>query len=77
MDSDEWEQAREEHFQKICCIWDIDPNAFPVPPTALPAQWTVVLEGLISIADWIGSSLDFPLKHAKPQRIRKDPPRTD
>ena len=58
---DRWEQAREEHFQKICHIWDIDPDAFPVPSTTPPAQWTVVLAGLISIADWIGSSLDFPL----------------
>ena len=58
---DRWEQAREEHFQEVCRIWNIDPNAFPVPSTPPPAQWTVVLAGLISIADWIGSSLDFPL----------------
>ena len=38
---DRWEQAREEHFQEVCRIWNIDPDAFPMPSTPPPAQWTV------------------------------------
>lgn len=60
-DSDKWEQERQQHFRQICRIWNIQPDAFPRPETAPPAQWTVVLAGVICIADWIGSSLDFPL----------------
>ena len=60
-DSDKWEQERQQHFKQICRIWNIEPDAFPRPETAPPAQWTVVLAGVICIADWIGSSLNFPL----------------
>ena len=59
--SDKWEQERRQHFRQICRIWNIEPDAFPRPETAPPAQWTVVLAGVICIADWIGSSLNFPL----------------
>ena len=59
-DSEQWEQERKQHFQQICRIWNIEADAFPLPHTAPPAQWTVVLAGVICIADWIGSSLDFP-----------------
>ena len=60
-DSHEWEQARKEHFHEICRLWGIEPADFPVPTESLPPQWTVILAGVISIADWIGSSLEFPL----------------
>ena len=60
-DSDKWEQERQQHFRQICRIWNIEPDVFPLPDTAPPAQWTVVLAGVICVADWIGSSLDFPL----------------
>lgn len=63
-DSKQWEEARIDHFESLCSLFRLDPNELPVPFSVPPAQWTVVAAGLISVADWIGSSLSFPVSAA-------------
>ncbi len=61
---DVWEQARMDHVKAICALWFPDEQIFPLPdnPEWITPQWTMLGAGLVSLADWIGSSLPFPVK---------------
>lgn len=65
-DSPQWESERSEHFRSLCSLFGLDANDLPPVVTRPPAQWTVVAAGLISVSDWIASSLPFPVAASSP-----------
>lgn len=58
-DSAAWEEERIQHLRAVFSVWNLSQELLPFLRTALPAQWTTALAGLISVADWVGSSLPF------------------
>lgn len=61
-DGDEWDTAREMHFRLLLERFGFTDGTFPPPETRLEPSWTVTTAGLISVADWIASSLEVPFR---------------
>lgn len=60
--SDSWAEQRNLHFESLVDIWFPGMTSLPEPNCGIPGpEWTMLLAGLISVADWIGSSLFFPV----------------
>jgi CRISPR-associated endonuclease Cas3-HD len=61
---DAWEIARNDHALAICDVWFSHGEVIPPPdyPEWVTPQWTMLGAGLVSVADWIGSSLEFPVE---------------
>jgi CRISPR-associated endonuclease Cas3-HD len=61
--ADAWARERDAHFDALVKTWFVGQRHFPEPNRENPGpEWTMLVAGLISVADWIGSSLSFPVE---------------
>ncbi len=62
---DSWEEQRNKHFDLLTETWFPGRTTLPEPDGDNPGpEWTMLVAGLISVADWVGSSLPFPVAAA-------------
>ncbi len=60
-DGDRWAEQRNLHFSALVNTWFPGRTTLPEPEEDNPGpEWTMLVAGLISVADWVGSSLPFP-----------------
>jgi len=73
--TDAWARERDLHFDALVETWIPGQTHLPEPDGDNPGpEWTMLVAGLISVADWIGSSLSFPIEFADHQeylRVRR------
>jgi CRISPR-associated endonuclease Cas3-HD len=63
--ADAWARERDAHFDALVRTWFHEQIHLPEPDRENPGpEWTMLVAGLISVADWIGSSLPFPVEVA-------------